>query len=78
MAKECAICGKGPKRGRQYARRGKAKKEGGIGKQTTGKSKRTFQPNLQNVRAYIDGETKRIKACTQCIRSGEVEKPPLD
>jgi len=78
MAKKCDICGKGPDRGRQYEKRGKAKAEGGVGKQITGKSKRSFHPNLQHVRAYQDGETKRIYACTTCIKSGRVEKPPLD
>ncbi len=78
MARRCDICGKGPDRGRQYERRGKAKEKGGVGEQITGKSKRTFYPNIQKVRAYVDGETKRIKACTTCIKSGRVEKPPLD
>ncbi len=78
MARKCDICGKGPERGRKYVRRGKAKSEGGVGEQLTGKSKRSFYPNIQHVRAYIDGETKRIYACTKCIKSGKVQKPPLD
>ncbi len=78
MARKCEICGKGPFRGRQYERRGKAKSEGGVGKRTTGKTKRTHKPNIQKVKAYVDGETKRINACTKCIKSGRVQKPPLD
>jgi large subunit ribosomal protein L28 len=56
--------------------RGLAKKKGGVGRKTTGISKRTYRPNLQKVRAYVDGETRRIKVCTACIRSGKVQKPP--
>ena len=38
------------------------------------KTKRTFNPNLQRVRAVIDGSTKRIRVCTRCLRSGKVKK----
>ncbi|MHB1604836.1 MAG: 50S ribosomal protein L28 [Leptospirales bacterium] len=37
-------------------------------------SKRTFRPNLQNVRAQINGQTRRVRVCTRCIRSGRVQK----
>ncbi|MHB1285711.1 MAG: 50S ribosomal protein L28 [Leptospirales bacterium] len=37
-------------------------------------SKRTFRPNLQNVRAQINGQTRRVRVCTRCIRSGRVLK----
>ena len=38
------------------------------------KTKRTFNPNLQRVRAVVDGSTKRIRVCTRCLRSGKVKK----
>jgi large subunit ribosomal protein L28 len=38
------------------------------------KTKRTFKPNLQPVRAVIDGQPKRIRVCTRCLRSGKVQK----
>lgn len=38
------------------------------------KTKRIFKPNLQPVRALIDGQPKRIRVCTRCLRSGKVEK----
>lgn len=31
-------------------------------------------PNLQNVRAVIDGKPKKLLVCTRCIRSGKVVK----
>lgn len=38
------------------------------------KTRRIFKPNLQPVRALIDGQTKRIRVCTRCLRSGKVIK----
>lgn len=39
-------------------------------------TKRTFQPNLQKVRAMVDGAARRVLACTRCLRSGKVAKVP--
>ena len=74
MSKVCAICGKRPKAGNKIARRGLAKKKGGVGKRITGVNKRTFSPNLQRVRAVIGGKVKSIRVCTKCIRAGKVVK----
>jgi large subunit ribosomal protein L28 len=38
------------------------------------KTKRRWLPNLQEVRAKVNGGMKRIKVCTQCIKSGRVSK----
>lgn len=38
------------------------------------RSTRTWKPNLRSVKAVIDGETKRIKVCAKCLRSGKVVK----
>jgi len=38
------------------------------------KTKRTFNPNLQTIKALINGASKRIKVCTRCLRSGFVKK----
>jgi len=74
MAKECAICGKNNNTGNRIIQRGKAKRLGGVGRKTTGISRRQQKPNLQKVKAMIDGSPKRIKVCTTCIRSGRVER----
>ena len=50
MSKICDICGKGPVFGGSVARRGMAKKKGGVGINITGRSKRVFYPNIQTVR----------------------------
>ncbi|MEA3560698.1 MAG: 50S ribosomal protein L28 [Candidatus Omnitrophota bacterium] len=74
MSKICAICGKGPQTGNTIARRGLAKKKGGAGRRITGITKRRFFPNLQKVKAIIQGTPKTIMACTRCIKAGKVIK----
>ena len=73
--RRCFICNKGPIRGEMIVRSGKAKKEGGVGRKITGKTRRTFKPNLQRVRAVVDGKVQRIKVCTRCIKADRVVKP---
>jgi large subunit ribosomal protein L28 len=38
------------------------------------KTKRVFNPNIQTVRALVDGAHIRISVCTRCLRSGLVKK----
>jgi len=38
------------------------------------KTKRVFKPNLQTVRAIVDGSHKHIRVCTRCLRSGRIQK----
>ena len=61
MAKRCDICGKGPMVGNNVSH-------------AHNTTRRRWLPNLQRVRALIDGRVKRIRACTQCIKSGRVVK----
>lgn len=75
MARECAVCGKQASVGNSVEIRGKAKYLGGVGTKVTGITRRKFKPNLQNVKVELpSGEHKRIKVCTQCIRSGVIRK----
>ena len=74
MARVCEICGKRPSVGHKIKRRGLAKKKGGVGRKITGKTKRRFLPNLQTVKVKWDGGTRKMRVCTQCIRSDKVEK----
>ena len=75
MGMQCAICGKLPVLGNQYARRGKAKYLGGVGKKITGKTRRKFKPNLQRIKIEIDGKVKRVRVSVKAIRSGLVKRP---
>jgi large subunit ribosomal protein L28 len=38
------------------------------------KTRKWQEPNLQPVRAMVDGSVRRLRACTRCIRSGRVVK----
>lgn len=61
MAKQCELCGKKPVAGRTVSHAHNV----GL---------RRFEPNLQSVRALINGATHRIRVCTRCLRSGKVVK----
>lgn len=75
MARECFFTGKKTRSGNQVSRRGKAKYLGGVGRKTTGITKRKFKPNVQRVRALIDGKVCRIKVSAKAIRMGLLVKP---
>ncbi len=61
MARECEICGK-------------KRATGNTVSHANNRTKRVFRPNLQSIRALINGATRRILACTRCIRSGKIKK----
>jgi large subunit ribosomal protein L28 len=75
MSRVCEFTGKRTTVGRQYARRGKAKYLGGVGRKVTGRTKRKFKPNVQKVRAVVDGKVVRVVASTKAIRDGMIVKP---
>jgi len=64
MARCCDICGKGPTTGCNVSH-------------ANNHTKRRWIPNLQRVRAVIGGRTKKITACTKCIKAGKIKKPPI-
>ncbi|MEO6594878.1 MAG: 50S ribosomal protein L28 [Planctomycetota bacterium] len=73
MSRVCAVTGRRTRVGNQVKRRGLAKKDGGVGRRVTGRSKRTFKPNLQPVRILTpDGEMLRLKVSTRVIKKGIV------
>jgi large subunit ribosomal protein L28 len=61
MAKRCELCGKGPVVGRRVSHAHNVRP-------------RRFEPNLQTVRAVINGGVKRMRVCTRCIRSQKIVK----
>ena len=75
MSRECYFTGKRTISGRSIKRRGKAKHLGGVGRKVTGITKRKFKPNIQKVRAVIDGTVCRIKVSAKAIRMGLITKP---
>ncbi len=76
MARRCELTGKGPIKGSIIWRSGKAKKSGGIGTHVTAITKRRFMPNLQRVKALIDGEVRYIRVATTALKKGLVTKAP--
>lgn len=61
MSKICEICGKHTMFGNNVSHAHNI-------------TKRRFVPNLQRVRALVDGSPKRILVCTSCIKAGKVTK----
>jgi len=76
MSRLCQLTGKKTIAGRSIARRGKAKHLGGVGRKVTGITKRKFKPNIQRVRAVVDGKVCRIQVSAKAIRMGLIQKPP--
>ena len=60
MAK-CDVCGKGVAFGIKLSHSHR-------------RSNRTFKPNVQRVKALVDGTPCRVYACTRCLRSGKVQR----
>ena len=76
MARICEITGKRPMKGSIIWRSGKSKKSGGIGTHVTAITKRRFLPNLQRVKAVVDGEVRYIRVSASAIKKGLVTKAP--
>ena len=64
MAKQCKVCGKGTVFGNKVSHAHNV-------------TSRTWEPNLQTVRALVDGRVRRISVCTRCLRSDKVVKAPV-
>jgi large subunit ribosomal protein L28 len=61
MAQVCDVCGKGPQFGNNISHAHNV-------------TRRRWNPNLQAVHALVNGAPKRIRVCTNCIKSGKVAK----
>jgi len=61
MAYRCDLCG----RGKNLAH---AVSHSNI------KTRKEQLPNLRQVRAKVDGRTKKIRVCSRCLRTGRVTK----
>ena len=57
-------------------RSGKSKKSGGIGTHITAITKRRFMPNLQRVKAVINGEVRYVRVAASALKKGLVTKAP--
>ena len=75
--RHCATCGKRPVVGHKITHRGMLKVKGGVGRKTVRVNRRRFLPNLQGARILVNGAVKRVRVCTQCLKSGRVHPAPL-
>ena len=75
--RHCAVCGKKPVIGHKVTHRGMLKVKGGVGRKTVRVNRRRFLPNIQGARIVINGNVRRARVCTSCLRSGRVQPAPL-
>ncbi|MFN4196380.1 MAG: 50S ribosomal protein L28 [Caldimicrobium sp.] len=62
MSKVCEICGKKPFCGNQVSHSGK-------------RASRWWYPNIQKIKVKLpNGQVKKMKVCTRCIKAGKVQK----
>lgn len=61
MSKVCEICGKRPAFGRNVSHSHKV-------------TRRRFNPNIQKIRAIVNGTPKSINVCTKCLKAGKVTR----
>lgn len=61
MSRKCEICGKGTAFGNTVSH-------------AKNKHRRTWKPNLLEIRTMIGGAMKTVKLCTRCLKSNKVVK----
>ena len=61
MAHICEVCGKGIMSGNNVSHSNRH-------------TKAAWKPNVQTVRAIVDGEVIRVNVCARCLRSGKVTR----
>ena len=61
MASVCEVCGKHPSFGMAVSHSHR-------------RTKRRWNPNIQRVRAVVNGSTKRVDVCTSCLKAGKVSR----
>jgi large subunit ribosomal protein L28 len=61
MAAVCDICGKKPFFGMQVSHSHR-------------RSPKRWNPNVQRVRALVNGTPKRLHVCTSCLKAGKVQR----
>ena len=61
MASVCEVCGKKPSFGKSVSH-------------SHVRTSRRWNPNIQRVRAIVNGAPKRLNVCTSCLKAGKVER----
>ncbi len=61
MANLCEVCGKSTSSGMNVSH-------------SHIRTRKTWKPNIQRVRAVVDGATKKVNVCTRCLRSNKMTR----
>jgi large subunit ribosomal protein L28 len=61
MASVCEICGRHPGFGMKVSHSHR-------------RSNRRWNPNVQRVRAVVNGVPRRVNVCTKCLKAGKVQR----
>jgi large subunit ribosomal protein L28 len=61
LAQRCDVCGKGALYGNNVSHANNI-------------TKRVWNPNLQRVRALVEGRVRNLDVCTRCLKGGKVVK----
>lgn len=61
MAAVCDICGRSPSFGKKVSHSHR-------------RSSRRWNPNIQKIRATVNGAPKRLHVCTKCLKAGKVQR----
>jgi len=61
MSAVCEMCGKRPRVGMRVSHSHR-------------RTKRRWNPNIQRVRAKVNGAAKRMNVCTRCIKAGKIQR----
>lgn len=61
LARLCEVCGKSVQKGMAVSH-------------SHIRTKRSWSPNIQRVRALVDGKPARVYVCTRCLRAGRVKR----
>ena len=61
MASVCDICGRRPGFGMKVSHSHR-------------RSNRRWNPNVQRVRALVNGVPRRVNVCTKCLKAGKVQR----
>ena len=61
MASVCDVCGKKPIFGKSLSHSHR-------------RTNRRWNPNIQRVRAVVDGTPKRVNVCTRCLKANKLVK----
>lgn len=61
MSRQCEICGKTPLKSASltFSHKQNVKRQA---------------PNLQTVKALVNGTVKKVKVCTSCLKAGKIQK----